>query len=310
MNNIDGEIKRAREEQARYEQLKRRLATLHSQREELAAREAVLRAARAEEQEDVDNLEGRSLMRFIYSLTGGLEDKLDQERAGARAAAVKHDAAVRELEDLDEDIEEAGQELKRLEGCEERYDGAIRRKAEMLKAAGSPASGRLAALEKDMSQTAYSLRETGEALGAARAAARRAEAVVDALQGAADLGTLDLLTDSMFVNLAKRERIDQAQYAIEDLRVSLRRLNTELADIGTAGLDLDIGDFLGFADFFFDGIFVDLAVNSRINASLSSAEGVLSQLSSLENRLASTEDGLRARAAELEREYGDAVANA
>ena len=90
MDNFDMELARLRDEVSRSEQLRRRLGSMRSQRETLAAREAELRAARIEEAEDVEGLEGRSLARFIYSLTGSLEERLDRERAEAREAAVRH----------------------------------------------------------------------------------------------------------------------------------------------------------------------------------------------------------------------------
>lgn len=130
------DIARLRADVARSEQLQKRLQNLYKQREALAAQEAELREARLDEAEYVENLEGRSLARFIYSLTGSLDDKLEKERAEARAAAVKHDSVVRELEDLDDDIAETGAELRELSGCEVRYSEAIHlrgRRAEGLR---------------------------------------------------------------------------------------------------------------------------------------------------------------------------------
>ena len=84
MDNFDMELARLRDEVSRSEQLRRRLGSMRSQRETLAAREAELRAARIEEAEDVEGLEGRSLARFIYSLTGSLEERLRQFEQAVR----------------------------------------------------------------------------------------------------------------------------------------------------------------------------------------------------------------------------------
>ena len=116
MNTYDAEIERGRREIAEYRQLQARLNSLYSRREELAAEEAALHEARLDEAEDVEQLEGRSLMRYIYSLTGSLEERLDRERMEARAAAVKHDSVLRELEDVDADINADDVELAALRG--------------------------------------------------------------------------------------------------------------------------------------------------------------------------------------------------
>ena len=116
--NYDEEIRRLRSEIARAGQLKIRLESLYRQRKELGEREAELRSRRVEEQDDVDRLEGRSLARYFYTLLGSLDEKLDAERAGARAAAVEHDAVLAELEDVNAAVSEAEGELARLSGCE------------------------------------------------------------------------------------------------------------------------------------------------------------------------------------------------
>lgn len=279
------DIARLRADVARSEQLQKRLQNLYKQREALAAQEAELREARLDEAEDVENLEGRSLARFIYSLTGSLDDKLEKERAEARAAAVKHDSVVRELEDLDNDIAETGAELRELSGCEVRYSEAIHLRASELKASGSSVGGKLRELERTRSAMEERRREAQEAVSAGERALAAANEVVYSLEDSSDMATLDLFTDSFFVNMAKYSSIDEAQGHIERLRMALRRFDTELADVGDS-LNVDIGDFLGFADFFFDGLFADLASKGRIDVTLDRAYDVEQRInSSLERRV-------------------------
>ena len=86
-----------REQVARQAQLRSRERSLKSQLPALKARVEELAAARSKEQTDVDKLEGGSLKAYFLRFTGGLEDRLDQERAEAAQAAVRHDMACREL---------------------------------------------------------------------------------------------------------------------------------------------------------------------------------------------------------------------
>lgn len=303
------DIARLRADVARSEQLQKRLQNLYKQREALAAQEAELREARLDEAEDVENLEGRSLARFIYSLTGSLDDKLEKERAEARAAAVKHDSVVRELEDLDDDIAETGAELRELSGCEVRYSEAIHLRASELKASGSSVGGKLRELERTRSAMEERRREAQEAVSAGERALAAANEVVYSLEDSSDMATLDLFTDSFFVNMAKYSSIDEAQGHIERLRMALRRFDTELADVGDS-LNVNIGDFLGFADFFFDGLFADLASKGRIDVTLDRAYDVERRINSSLERLRALQSDCDRRIEELESEYESLVAGA
>ena len=307
--NYDEEIRRLRSEIARAGQLKIRLESLYRQRKELSEREAELRSRRGEEQDDVDRLEGRSLARYFYTLLGSLDEKLDAERAGARAAAVEHDAVLAELEDVNAAVGEAEGELAGLSGCEERYDKAVSAKAEYLKKSGSPLADRLRGIEKRAAYNERQTRETDEAIRAGEAACAAAERVVKSLSSASTWSTIDIFSDSFLADVVKYGRIDDAQRAMEQLRIALRRFGTELADVG-GRLETGMGDLLTFADIFFDNIFTDFAVSSRINRALYEAREVEERVQRSLSSLHALRSRLETEAAELEKEYEGIVTSA
>ena len=307
--NYDEEIRRLRSEIARAGQLKIRRESLYRQRKELGEREAELRSRRVEEQDDVDRLEGRSLARYFYTLLGSLDEKLDAERAGARAAAVEHDAVLAELEDVNAAVSEAEGELAGLSGCEERYDKAVSAKAEYLKKSGSPLADRLRGIEKRAAYNERQTRETDEAIRAGEAACAAAERVVKSLSSASTWSTIDIFSDSFLADVVKYGRIDDAQRAMEQLRIALRRFGTELADVG-GRLETGMGDFLTFADIFFDNIFTDFAVSSRINRALYEAHEVEERVQRSLSSLHALRGRLETEAAELEKEYEGIVTSA
>ena len=307
--NYDEEIRRLRSEIARAGQLKIRLESLYRQRKELGGREAELRSRRVEEQDDVDRLEGRSLARYFYTLLGSLDEKLDAERAGARAAAVEHDAVLAELEDVNAAVGEAEGELAGLSGCEERYDKAVSAKAEYLKKSGSPLADKLRGIEKRAAYNERQTRETDEAIRAGEAACAAAERVVKSLSSASTWSTIDIFSDSFLADMVKYGRIDDAQRAMEQLRIALRRFGTELADVG-GRLETGMGDLLTFADIFFDNIFTDFAVSSRINRALYEAREVEERVQRSLSSLHALRGRLETEAAELEKEYEGLVTSA
>lgn len=309
MDDFERELKRLREEVARSEQLKSRLGGLKSRREQLAAQEEELRERRVDEAEDVEQLEGRSLARYFYSLMGSLDERLERERKEAREAAVRHDSVVYELGDVDDDIEETMRELSELMGCEQRYESAIERHAESLKASGTPRGKRLMELERAMAMLDRRERETDEAIAAGMNAADAASRVADSLSGASAWGVVDVFSDGILADIMKYSHIDNAQAEMEQLRVALRRFDTELADIG-ATIDTNVaGGFLGFADIFFDNFFTDFAVRSRINNALGSAEDVLRRIEDALARLRALKEECGGERVRLEDEYERVVTN-
>lgn len=73
-------------------------------------------------------------------------------------------------------------------------------------------------------------REIHEAINAADDALIALRKAEKSLSSAGSWGVLDLLGGGFFSSLMKHGKIDQAQYALEDARFALQRLQAELSD--------------------------------------------------------------------------------
>ena len=79
------------------------------------------------------------------------------------------------------------------------------------------------------------------------------------LNSAKNWGLGDMFGGGVFTTMLKHSKMDQAKY-------DLRNFSKELNDVNLAcDLHMDTGDFLSFADYFFDGFVVDCIVQDRIN---------------------------------------------
>ena len=66
--------------------------------------------------------------------------------------------------------------------------------------------------------------------------------------------------------MRKHSKIDQAIQNMEQAMDYLRNFSRELNDVNIAcDLNINIGDFLSFADYFIDGFVADWMVQDRIN---------------------------------------------
>lgn len=290
---------------AEKKRLQTELGDLYRQRDELAARKAELERIKREEQEDVERLEGGSLAAFFYRVIGRQEEKMDQEQREAYAAAVKYDAAVRELAYVEQEIGRREGKLGALGDVEQRYARALEEKREALKRENGPVAEEILQLEDRNAWLMQQEREIREALQAGRGALNMADEAMGSLNSAEGWGTWDLLGGGLIADMAKHNHLDSAQAAVENLQIQLRRFRTELSDVKIqADIQVRIDGFLRFADFFFDGLFADWAVMDRIGRAQDEMARVRSEicgvLSGLEFAGQRVEKELAANRARLE----------
>ena len=105
-------------------------------------------------------------------------------------------------------------------------------------------------------------KELREAISAGERSLISLRAAQDQLRRAGNWGVADLLGGGMLTTFFKHQRLGEAEQSLEIAQSDLRRFQNELRDVGRECLD--IGDFLAFADYFFDGIVADLMVQSKI----------------------------------------------
>ena len=266
------------------------LKELHSQQEPLRKKVAELEIIMQRERSDVDRLEGHSLAAFFYNVVGKMDEKLDEERREYYAARVRYDAARRELEAIEQDIEGTLEDLQDLADCEERYAQKLEEKRQAIKAAGSPIADALLGKERTFAFLNGQERELDEAITAGSTALQTANDVMNCLDTAADWSVFDLLGGGFLADMAKHDKIDEAQKCVEELQVQLQRFNKELSDVSIrADVQASVSELLKFADIFLDGRLADAAVLDRINQARSQTEHTRQQIRDvmlqLQNRL-------------------------
>lgn len=270
MTFYDEKLATLQEKIARFRQLDAMLDELRKQRSDLSARVRELEVVKLDEQADVERLEGRSLASFFYNVIGKKDEQLSKERQEAYAARVKYDAAARELEAVESDIRRYEAERSALCGCEMEYATTLKEKAAAVKAAGGNRAEEILKLEERNAFLESQRKELREAISAGEAARTTAESVLASLDSAEGWGTWDLMGGGLLADMAKHSHLDEAQGSVERLQSQLRRFKTEMADVRIqADIQVNIDGFTRFADYFFDGLFVDWAVMDEISQSKS-----------------------------------------
>ncbi|MDD6193564.1 MAG: hypothetical protein PUB19_01545 [Lachnospiraceae bacterium] len=109
-------------------------------------------------------------------------------------------------------------------------------------------------------------REKNEAIQAGERALVSLREADNQLNSAKNWGVVDLLGGGLFTDLMKHSKMGNARECLEQAKRDLQGFSRELQDVNISqALNLNTGDFLTFADFFFDGLIADWLMQDRIN---------------------------------------------
>ena len=109
-------------------------------------------------------------------------------------------------------------------------------------------------------------KEINEALNAGQEALSCLNQARDCLNSAGNWGIVDMLGGGMITTFIKRSKMKDADALVQQARSALKRFQRELMDVeNIPEFRIETGDFLTFADYFFDGFVADMLVQSKIN---------------------------------------------
>ena len=132
----------------------------------------------------------------------------------------------------------------------------------------------------------YKRNEIQQAIAAADHALDCLYAAQRYLGSASGWGIVDMLGGGFLTTLIKRSKMSNASYCIQEAKAAMATFRRELADVDQAmPLAIDEGDFWTFADFFFDGFFADVMVQSQISRARSQVEDAIDYVSGLRQQL-------------------------
>lgn len=126
-------------------------------------------------------------------------------------------------------------------------------------------------------------REALEAGNRALASLRKARAC---LNSAKNWGIVDMLGGGFLSSLMKRSKINHAQGLMDKARRDLQVFSRELGDVHMTGkLDVEINDFIGFADLLWDNFLVDWMMQDRIRNARMQLDEVIGRVEQIVKRL-------------------------
>lgn len=265
MDNINNRILEAKAKMKEKARLSKTLRHANDEKKALEEKKDKLYKVLKKEESDVEKLESMSISNFIYSISGRKLEKLEKEKREAVRAKLKYETVKEELYDLDLDITKLESKIREIGNVESQYSLILKEKEELLKYRRPELANRLDKIVEEESMIIDCKKELKEAMEAGYDLLTALERAEKSLGSAENWGTWDILGGGMISTMAKHSKIDEAQVEIANIQSLSRTFYRELEDVDTyENLTIEIGSFLTFADYFFDGWLADLSVQSKI----------------------------------------------
>ncbi|MGG6313830.1 hypothetical protein [Paenibacillus macerans] len=302
--DLNARMTELKEQGRNQEKLDRRLKDLRQELTGLKEERQRWQVKLAAEEEDVRKLSAMSLSNLLATLLGNKAEKLEREQREVLEAKVKYDAADAAVRDIERQIADLERKLLEVGSWENDYERAFQAKERQI----LQENGELRELAEREAVLTVQLKEVDEALRAGQSAQSDLSAAEEDLHSAKNWGTYDMLGGGMLSTHIKHGRIDEAMSHIHTARQSLQRFERELRDVGTNGPDnLEIGGFLKFSDYFFDGLVSDWLVQGQINDSLDQVRANSAAVNEVQRGLESAKRKLESERAEVHRKYVQTV---
>lgn len=125
-------------------------------------------------------------------------------------------------------------------------------------------------------------KEVREAINAGEKALYSLREAQNNLQSARNWGIFDMFGGGFITDMIKHSKLGNASTYMENAKYDLQVFQRELRDVYiNLDMRIDVGGFLSFADFFFDGIVADYLVQSRIGEARRQVESAIRQVENI-----------------------------
>ena len=223
------------------------------------------------ENKDVEDLEKMSFQSLFHSILGDKDEKLIKERYEANHASLEYQRVLQEYNFKKQDVDKLQNRINKYE--------SLYKELEELQLQVHYNQPEILKLKEQKENLQYELKELDEAISTGKIASNALWSLEVLLSKANDWSTFDMFSDSMLADVMKRDNLSKAQQQLQIAKGKLLAFERELQDVNLEQLsvpELDGFDFV--MDFFFDNIFFDYTIKSRIKDSLTRVRHVIDKV--------------------------------
>ncbi|MGN7386113.1 hypothetical protein [Sporosarcina sp. SAFN-015] len=293
--------------------VKRRLEGAEAQYKEAVQLRDRLHRQLSKEQQDVVKLGKFSFANKIKEWTGKWDEQMEKEINEVAEAELKYNEAEKTVTDLEAEVGRLRAEMKRDDFLyvDEDWEDFLKEKEAWIRQNDTTANSTLQKIADDRVRVRSLVREIDEAYEAGDKAKRALDAALDKLGNAEGLSMWDtFLGGGLIVSAMKYSEMNSSDDLVHRAQRALRHYETELMDVqnaATESFNVNHNDFFTFTDIFFDNIFSDWAVHSRITDAKSKLNSVLHDVRRVQDQLRRKRDEAMEELKRLDQQEKDII---
>lgn len=279
--------------------VKRRLGGTEAQLKEAYALRDRLQKQLTKEQQDVVQLGKFSFINKIKEWTGKWDEQMEKEMAEVAEVELQYNEAAKTVTDMEAEVGRLREAMKNPEFAyiDEDWADFLKEKETWIRQNDSVANATLQKIADDRVRVRSMFREIEEARDAGNKAIRALDAALDKLGSAEGMSMWDtFLGGGLIVSALKYSEINSSDDLVHRAQRALRHFETELMDVqnvATESFKVNNNDIFTFTDVFFDNIFSDWMVHSRITDAKSKLNGVLQDVRRVQDQLTRKRDEMK-----------------
>lgn len=288
------------------ERLQKKLASLQTEILEHTHKRNELESKLTKEQRDVAKLDEFSFSNMMRKWKGTQEDVRDQEMAEAASIELKWNEAVKVVRDLEVESANIRQSLAdvQFQDLHANWQRLMIEKERWLRVNSPQDKAVMEELYDRKTVVQTMLREIEEARDAGSRANVLLSKAISQLESARNYSTWDtFLGGGMIVTAMKHSAIDDSEDTIHKAQMALHRFRTEVKDVQALEANsfiVERGEFIKMADYFFDDIFSEWTIHSRISKSQGNLQNTVKEIMKVMHSLAGKKHVLDAELVDIE----------
>ncbi|MBN2795541.1 MAG: hypothetical protein JXR88_09060 [Clostridia bacterium] len=308
MSTLNESLNQASEALVAVERAKRKLAVCNQEYDQLVIQQKAAYEKLKKENADVDKIIGVTFTSFVATLLGNREEKIEKEEMEAILAKEAYDAIQYEVDEKQSEIQGLKGIIENEEDIRNQYSSFLKEKMAIIKGSNDELSHSIETLENKKQSALGEIKEIREALMAANAVHHSAKSALDSLNKAKNWGTYDMLGGGIIATMAKRSHMQEGQNHINKLNYDLKNFGKELKDVDDyTTSSIEIGSYFQIGDWLFDGLFVDMMVQSKIHNALEQVTQVRTQIVEFQNRLMLMEEQKKSEVLDVENKIEELI---
>lgn len=224
------------------------------------------------ENKDVENLEKTTIISLFHSITGGKEEVLEKERYEAMQASIQYHQVLNEYQIKESYLNQLEQRFNQENLLESELKTL---QLDILSLSHPEYKNKIENKITEYENKKQELKEIDEALDAGAECLESLQEVLGYLSSAENWGLYDIVGGGVFSSMIKHGKIDNAQNALQLAKVKLTVFEKEMKDVKSEDIYMEDFSFgLVMFDQFFDNIFTDFMVQSKISKSINTINNI------------------------------------